>query len=79
MVIICMIIEPSIKNPFGIEFHVKKDRKVELLTDILDELGKEYTFAERTDGTYTFRIYGAEEVEEVEQYLDNKKILLGIS
>lgn len=61
------------KNTFGIEFHIKKDRKVELLTDILDELGKEYTFAERTDGTYTFRIYGAEEVEEVEQYLDNKK------
>lgn len=61
------------KNPFGIEFHIKKERKVELLTDILDELGKEYTFAEKKDGTYSFRIYGAEEVEEVEQYLDNKK------
>lgn len=61
------------KNTFGIEFHIKKERKVELLTDTLNELGKEYTFREKKDGTYSFRIYGAEEVEEVEQYLDNKK------
>lgn len=61
------------KSYYGIEFHLSKQRKIDLILDILDDLGKEYTYSKQSNGTSKIRVYGAKEVQEVEQYLDNKK------
>lgn len=60
-------------KPYGIEFHFKKQRKIDLLIDALDELGKKYTLGDRADGTKVIRIYGQEEVAWAEKYLSDKQ------
>lgn len=60
-------------KPYGIEFHFKKQRKIDALIDILDELGKKYTLGDRSDGTKVIRIYGQEEVAWAEKYLSDKQ------
>lgn len=60
-------------RPYGIEFHLMKQRKIDLLEDILDELGKEYSIGDRSDGSKVVRVYGADEVAWAEKFLVNKK------
>lgn len=60
-------------KPYGIEFHLSKQRKIDLLEDILDELGKEYSVGDRADGSKAVRMYGREEVDWAEKYLSGKQ------
>lgn len=59
-------------RPYGIEFHLKKQRKIDILVDILDDLGKNYSIRDRSDGTKAIRIYGADAVKWAEKILSNK-------
>lgn len=62
-------INPSI---YGIEFHLKKDRKIKRLQEVLNNLGHEYTLGQRKDGSCAIRVYGNDIVVWAEKYLDNK-------
>lgn len=57
---------------YGVEFHVKKARKIKRLKQLLDALGYEYTQCNQSDGTVKFRLYGTNYVDMCEDYLDNK-------
>ena len=62
---------------YGIEFHLKKDRKINRLCDILNILSLDYSLSERVDGTVAIRVYnqnGINIVEDIcEKYLSNKE------
>lgn len=59
-------------NIIGIEFHLKKKRKIEAVNDLLDCLFDGYKTTKQSDGTWKFRIYGKENVDWCEKYLRNK-------
>lgn len=58
---------------YGIEFHLKKQRKIDAICDLLDEMSYEYKLGKRMDGTTAIRIYGNDKVEYAEKWLDNKR------
>ena len=58
---------------YGIEFHLKKQRKIDSICDLLDEMGYEYKLNKRSDGTISIRIYGKDKVEFAERWLNNKQ------
>lgn len=60
------------KRPYGIEFHLKKERKVNRILDIIDELGYEYSHTLNSDMTHRIRLYGKDKVDFVEGYLKDK-------
>lgn len=55
----------------GVEFHFKKQRKIERLCSLLDSLGIDYSHKKHITGT-KIRIYGSGIVNFLEKYLDNK-------
>lgn len=64
------------KKYYGIEYHLKKERKINRLEDILNSLFIPYKKSFRKDGTTVIRIYNYDNINIVndicEQYLDNK-------
>lgn len=58
---------------YGIEFHLKKQRKVDSICDLLDDMGYEYKLGDRSDGSKVIRIYGKDKVEYAEKWLNNKQ------
>ena len=59
-------------HDIGIEFHFAKIRKVNRVCEILNSLGINYTYRNRTDGTYVIRIFNSKLREKTEEYLTNK-------
>ena len=59
---------------YGVEFHLKKQRKVERIIGLLDDLGKEFVVTNQTNGTTKIRVYGKQEVLWCEKYLSGKKL-----
>lgn len=57
---------------YGIEFHLKKERKIKRLKKLFEILGFKYTVCEQTDGTVKLRLYGTDFVNRCEEYLNNK-------
>lgn len=57
----------------GLEFHLKKKRKIDRITHILDECGISYIVCNKSDGTTSIRNYGTETIEWCEQFLSDKK------
>lgn len=61
---------------YGLEFHLKKERKIDRIKSLLDELHLKYSCNEKSDGSYSVRIYnqnGINIVEDIcEKYLSNK-------
>ena len=60
------------KGTYGVEFHLKKERKIDRLSKLLDRLEYKYTHITQKDGTHKIRLYGSRYVEWCEQWLDNK-------
>lgn len=60
------------KGYYGIEFHFKKQRKIDSVLDIAESLGIPVKVNEHMDGTVSLSIYGAEHVYSAEKYLSNK-------
>ena len=56
----------------GIEFHLKKERKIERITAILKELGYPCNVINQSDGTIKLRVYGKEYYQFCEKYLQDK-------
>lgn len=63
-------VNPSV---YGVEFHLKKERKIKRIKTILDNLNHKYSVGNRKDGSCAIRVYGHEIVVWAEKYLDNKK------
>lgn len=65
------------KSYYGLEFHLKKQRKIERIKDILDSLNLEYKENFKSDGSVSTRVYNTDEINIVEdlceKYLDGKK------
>ena len=57
---------------YGIEFHLKKERKIQRLMKLMNKLGLEYKVCNQSDGTTKLRIYGKNNVALCEEFLDNK-------
>ena len=60
------------KKYYGIEFHLKKERKINAVCDLLDELDIDYNLSVQSNGTTKIRIYGEEIVAFAEKWLDGK-------
>ena len=57
---------------YGVEFHLKKERKIKRLKNLFKTLGFKYSVCEQSDGTTKLRLYGTEFVHRCEEYLNNK-------
>ena len=64
------------KSYYGVEFHMKKERKIERLLDCLKACHLEYTLCNQSDGTTKIRIYNKEGINIVtdicERWLKDK-------
>lgn len=64
------------RSYYGVEFHVKKQRKIERLIEIIESIGFEYKRTNQSNGSVKIRIYNQAEtniVDDVcEKYLHNK-------
>lgn len=58
---------------YGVEFHFVKQRKIDRVRGILDDLAIPYKFVAKKDGTATIRIYGKQYYEWAETYLKDKE------
>lgn len=47
---------------YGVEFHFRKERKIERLKSIVDAIGLKYKEGKRSDGTVAIRIYNQDDV-----------------
>ncbi|RLF63664.1 MAG: hypothetical protein DRN30_06290, partial [Thermoplasmata archaeon] len=56
-----------------ISFHLKKDRKIDRLTQLLNDIGYQYRIAEGTDGSTFFYIYDMKDL--VNKYFPSRKVL----
>lgn len=65
------------KGYYGIEFHLKKQRKINRIKEILDNLHFNYKESIKSDGSVAVRIYNTSDVKYVEdiceKYLKDKK------
>lgn len=57
----------------GLEFHLKKERKIIAVADLLDSLEFQYTICNKSDGTVSFRCYSRDLVDWCETWLDTKQ------
>ena len=57
---------------YGVEFHLKKERKIKRLKKLFERIGMEYKECNQSDGTTKLRVYGKEIVEHCEEYLHDK-------
>lgn len=64
------------KSYYGLEFHLKKERKIEAIKDILSELGLKFAENKKSDGSVSIRVYNQNNVNIVEdiceKYLTHK-------
>lgn len=64
------------KSYYGVEFHLRKDRKIERIKDILDACGFEWSERVKGDGSTSIRVYNSHDVNIVtdicEDFLCNK-------
>lgn len=58
---------------YGLEFHFKKQRKIDRLTTLLEDLGIDYRLKWRADGSAVIRTLDDESYKWCEQWLDEKK------
>lgn len=58
---------------YGIEFHFVKQRKIDRVRGLLDDLAIPYKFVAKKDGTATIRVYGKQYYEWAETYLKGKE------
>ena len=65
------------KSYYGVEFHLRKERKIERIKDILDACGFEWVERVKRDGSTSIRVYNSEGVNIVndicEDFLHNKQ------
>lgn len=65
------------KSYYGVEFHLRKERKIERIKDILDSCGFEWVERVKGDGSTSIRVYNSEGVNIVndicEDFLHNKQ------
>lgn len=47
-------------EPYGVEWHLAKPRKIARLTEVLEEAGLPFTRGDRSNGTVSLRVYGDE-------------------
>lgn len=69
-------------NVYGVEFHVKKERKKIRIKKLLNDLDFNYTVCDKKDGSTSYRIYGKEPFLLAEKWLSNKEFtykLVGMS
>lgn len=67
---------------YGIDFHLKKQRKVSVILALCESLSIPVKLGYRSDGTVAIRLYGAEHVANAEKWLNDKKLgweLLGMN
>lgn len=61
---------------YGLEFHLKKERKIDRIIGLIKALGFEYTLSNKTDGSVSVRIYNDKDkfniVETCEKWLTDK-------
>jgi hypothetical protein len=57
---------------YGIEFHLKKDRKIKRISKILEDLEIDFKLKRKKDDTTSIRIYGKKYVKYCEEYLHDK-------
>lgn len=62
------------KHYYGIEFHLKKDRKINAINEILDNLDIEFNVNKKSDGSVSIRIYNKYVLAFANDWLDNKKL-----
>jgi len=60
-------------NIYGVEFHVKKERKKIRIKELLDSIGWEYKINNKSNGSVSYRIYGKEPYLFAEKWLSNKE------
>lgn len=64
------------KSYHGLEFHLKKERKIERIKEILDSCGFDWVENKKSDGSVSIRIYNDSDVNIVrdicEKFLENK-------
>ena len=58
---------------YGLEFHLKKPRKIERVHQLLDDLGIPYADSYKRDGSVAIRRYDTDIVEWCEGWLDHKQ------
>lgn len=58
---------------YGLEFHLKKPRKITRICQLMDTLGVTYTVCNKSDGSVSLRHYNMDVVEWAERFLDNKR------
>lgn len=63
----------DIKKYYGVEFHLKKERKLERLLPLLDLLGYKPNINKKSDGSISIRIYDDKLLEFSFKWLNNKK------
>lgn len=56
----------------GLEFHLKKDRKIERIKELLVSCNLEYTETHKSDGSVSLRVWGKDIVDECESFLNDK-------
>ena len=70
------------KKYYGLEFHLKKERKIARIKSILDSLHLKYTECNKSDGSVSIRVYNTNGVNIVndlcEVYLSNKRFTWGL-
>lgn len=62
----------STNHIYGVEWHLKKERKIQRLTALLDDLAIDFTNHPKADGTTSIRVYTDELYRFAEKYLTNK-------
>jgi len=65
------------KPRYGVEFHLKKQRKIEQIIDIIDSLDIEFNTNKKSDGTVSLRMYNNKSnnnyyMSLIDKWLDNK-------
>ena len=64
------------KSYYGLEFHLKKERKIKRIKEILDSCGFDWVENKKSDGSVSIRIYNDSDVNIVhdicEKFLENK-------
>lgn len=64
------------KSYYGLEFHFSKERKIDRLKDILDQINLPYSETRQSDGTVKIRVYNHDDINIVEdiceKYLNDK-------
>lgn len=62
------------KSIYGLEFHLKKERKIQRIKEILEALSLEYTVCNKTDGSTSIRVYNNTEFN-AKEYCEAEDLL----